>query len=413
MRTGTADLPLHGGKCPPWLFSRMTRLGAAIIEAIVEEYGPQEVLRRLADPFWFQALGCVLGFDWHSSGLTTTVCGALKEGLAPRQGDLGLFFAGGKGKTSRKTPQEIQEAGEKYGLPSAIAELQYASRMVAKVDSAALQDGYQLYHHFFVFTADGSWAVVQQGMNEETRWARRYHWQSHGLRDFVCEPHAAVCGQRSPVVLNLVAREGEASRQGMTLLAREHPDRVLAEVKQIVEKQREEASPCRQVLLPSSSPGQTPSLPGLLPEQNWGGVGPPPGQPSSGRLVLPRPHYVPGATYLDKALRAAYERQPANFQDLLAVPGVGPNTLRALAMVAEVIYGARPSFRDPVRYSFAHGGKDGHPYPVDRQTYDHSIAVLEEALRKARIGELDRLKALRRLGGLVDQNTVGQNPTEG
>lgn len=349
MRSGVANLPLHSGKCPAWLFSRMKALGAAIIEIIVEEFGPQEVLRRLSDPIWFQAFGCVLGFDWHSSGITTTVCGALKEGLRPREGHLGIFFAGGKGATSRKTPAEIAEACEKHGLPSEFINLQYASRMAAKVDSAALQDGYDIYHHLFVFTTDGGWAVIQQGMNDATGWARRYHWIGRISTDFdfVREPHAGISCDHIGEALNMVALESERARQASTSIAKEETRVVIQEVKKV--------------------------------------------------LTLPSDHAIPGTTRLEKILRLAYEHQPEDFETLLSLPGVGPATIRALAMVAEVTYGAKASRRDPVRYSFAHGGKDGHPFPVNKTDYDRSIHVLEDALRKAKLGQTDKLKALKRL----------------
>ncbi|MGB9920372.1 MAG: DUF763 domain-containing protein [Moorellales bacterium] len=358
MRTGIADLPLHGGKCPAWLFERMQRLGSAIIEVIVTEYGPREVLRRLADPFWFQALGCVLGFDWHSSGLTTTVCGALKEGLRGREKDLGVFIAGGKGKTSLRTPQEIEGQAQRYGITQG-EQLIQASRLAAKVDNAALQDGYTLYHHVFVFTAQGEWAVVQQGMDPSTGWARRYHWLGEKLASFVCEPHSAVCGPASAGVLNLVAQEGEENRRVSVMLAGEKPERVL-----------------REYLSSLSDPR------------------------SVRMLRLPGAHPVPNARALERALRLAYQTGVSDYQALLGLRGVGGTTLRALALVAEVAYGAEPSFRDPVRYSFAHGGKDGHPYPVDRHTYDRSLAFLEEALKKARTGRSEKLAALKRLSSL-------------
>lgn len=358
MRTGTADLPLHGGKCPPWLFERMKQLGAAIVEVVVNEEGPGEVLRRLADPFWFQALGCVLGFDWHSSGLTTTVCGALKEGLRGKEKHLGLFVAGGKGRASRRTPQEIVDYAERYGL-AAGERLVYASRMAAKVDNAALQDGYQVYHHAFFFTAAGEWAVVQQGMNEASGWARRYHWLGTAVVDFVCEPHAAVCGEVREEVLNMVAREGEESRRASAALACRPPEEVVAEYRAILA-----------------------------------------GRPPSRILRLGKGHAIPQAGYLEKVLRQAYEAQPQDFADLLGLAGVGPQTVRALALVAEVAFGAEPSFRDPVRYSFAHGGKDGHPFPVNRRLYDQSIDFLHEALKKARVGRSEKLAALRRLSSL-------------
>ncbi|MDN5326312.1 MAG: uncharacterized protein PWP41_1008 [Moorella sp. (in: firmicutes)] len=359
MRTGTASLPLHGGHCPPWLFERMQRLGPAILEVIVREYGPQEVLRRLSDPYWFQAFGCVLGFDWHSSGLTTTLCGALKEGLRGREKDLGLVIAGGKGRTSRQTPREIETAAESLALTSLRPEdLVYASRMAAKVDNTALQDGYQLYHHVFIFTFDGRWAVVQQGMNETSRLARRYHWLGEGMQDFVCEPHAAVCCDARETALNMVARESRASRQVVTELGRQQPAKVMAEFNRILEKD-----------LPN--------------------------------LALPWRHDVPRAGYLNRALLKVYDVQPRDFAGVLGIEGVGPKTIRALAMVAEVAYGVPASFRDPVRYSFSHGGKDGHPYPVDRQVYDRSINVLEQALAAAKIGRTDKLQALKRLSRLT------------
>lgn len=360
MRTGTASLPLHGGHCPPWLFERMQRLGPAILEVIVQEYGPQEVLRRLSDPHWFQAFGCVLGFDWHSSGLTTTLCGALKEGLRGREKDLGLVIAGGKGRTSRQTPHEIETAVDRLALTSLQPEdLVYASRMAAKVDNTALQDGYQLYHHVFIFTFDGQWAVVQQGMNETSRLARRYHWLGEGMQDFVCEPHAAVCCDARETALNMVARESEASRQVVTELGRQQPAKVVAEFSRILEKD-----------LPN--------------------------------LALPWRHDVPRAGYLNKALLKVYDVQPRDFAGVLGIEGVGLKTIRALAMVAEVAYGAPASFRDPVRYSFSHGGKDGHPYPVDRQVYDRTINVLEQALAAAKIGRTDKIQALKSLSRLAN-----------
>ncbi len=359
MRTGVANLPLHPGKCPSWLFGLMKALGTAIIQVIVEEYGPEEVLRRLSDPVWFQAFGSVLGFDWHSSGLTTTVCAALKEGLAPRQGELGLFLAGGKGKTSRQTPHEIDLACEKFGLPSTLEDLKYASKMAAKVDSAAVQDGYQIYHHFFVFLKDGSWSVVQQGLNDQTGWARRYHWLSSGLTDFVCEPHAAVCGSRSVNVLNMVAQENDQARDAVAFLSREKPESILKEIKKITESQ------------------------------------------SFKTLDLPYRHSIPSSSHINRVLLNTYQNQPADFEKLLSATNAGPATIRALALVAEVAYGVNLSFRDPVRYSFAHGGKDGIPYPVDRPNYQKSISSLENALRRAKTGDTLKLKALRRLSHIA------------
>lgn len=353
MAHAAATLPLHGGRCPRWLFERMKRLGAAIVEVMVHEFGPEEVLRRLSDPYWFQALGCVLGFDWHSSGVTTTVCGALKEGLGPRQRELGLYVAGGKGGASRKTPQEIETYVERDGLDLDGPGLVQASRLSAKVDNTALQDGFQLYHHVFFFTAGGAWAVVQQGMEPQGAMARRYHWLSEAVASFVDEPHRAVCCDRTVEPVNLVARESESCRDTTTALAREDPERLARELGRILESGR--------------------------------------------HLRLPMAHQVPRAAYLEKALLQLYENPPETFEVLVGSPGVGPKTLRALALIAEVTYGAAPSYRDPVRYSFAHGGKDGTPRPVDRSLYDASIETLNRLLNKAKVDRSEKLHAFRRL----------------
>ena len=355
-RTGISHLPLHGGHAPPWLFQRMVRLARQITLAVVEEFGPHTMLERLSHPYWFQAFGCLLGFDWHSSGVTTTVCGALKEGLRGLERDTGLFVAGGKGKTSRKTPAEVAAFGDRFGVDA--DRLVYVSRMTAKVDNSALQDGYQIYHHTLFFTQDGAWAVVQQGMNPGSGWARRYHWHSAAVTDLVCEPHAAVCSDRTSAVLNMVAAESGPARAASAALAREHPERVLRALGNVE------------------------------------------------RLDLPARHHVTPADLRPESLRrvlvTAHQAQPRDFEALLATPGIGPQAVRALALAAEVIYGARPSTRDPVRYSFAHGGKDGHPYPVDRRTYDHTVQALETAVRRARLGDRERMDALRRLAGFLE-----------
>jgi hypothetical protein len=350
-RTGTANLPLHYGRAPRWLFDRMKKLAGEIATVIVEEHGTEELLSRLSDPFWFQSFGCVLGFDWHSSGLTTTACGALKEGLSGRQEELGLFVAGGKGATSRRTPQEIESVGA--WLNADPTELIYASRIAAKVDNAGLQDGYQIYHHTFVFNRQGTWCVIQQGMNATTRFARRYHWLSKGLRDFTCEPHAAICCDREGDVLNMVAEESKEARQASTVLSQESPDRLVAELKKL---QHLEMPAHHEVRLREVHPDR-----------------------------------------LHTIFLKTYERQPQDFEALLSMQGVGPKTIRALSLISDLVYGATPSFRDPVRYSFAHGGKDGYPYPVDRANYDLSIYTLEQALRRARLGDREKLAALRRL----------------
>ncbi|WP_456430915.1 DUF763 domain-containing protein [Thermosulfuriphilus sp.] len=355
-RLGVANLPLHGGRAPRWLFERMVRLSQAIVFLIVDDYGPEEFLRRLADPFWFQALGCVLGFDWHSSGITTTVCGALKLALKDAGREVGLFVCGGKGATSRKTPLEIETICAKEALPQEFRGLVEASRLSAKVDNTALQDGYTLYHHSFFFTRSGLWAVVQQGMNETTAFARRYHWLGERVRDFTCEPHAAICAQEITRPLNLVARESESARKSILALAREHPEANIRALKRIK------------------------------------------------TLNLPARHHLSLADLwprgLEKVLIRTYEEQPHTFERLLSIKGLGPKALRALSLTAEIIHGVSVSRRDPARYAFAHGGKDGHPFPVDRKIYDQTTAFLEDVLTRARLGDRERREALRRLSQL-------------
>jgi hypothetical protein len=351
MKTGVAHLPLHYGKAPSWLFQRMKSLAREVTAFIIDEYGTEGMLLRLSDPFWFQAFGCALGFDWHSSGVTTTVCGALKEGIKGMERELGFFIAGGKGRTSRRTPLEIEEICNRSAMNG--TPLIYASRMSAKVDSAAVQDGYQIYQHTFFFTQSGQWGVVQQGMNEESRYARRYHWFSQGVRDFVCEPHWAVCCDQRNGGLNLVAQESEQTRQSITELSHENPEFLVSEGKKINE------------------------------------------------LFLPRTHRVPMEAIrierFDKSFKQIYERSPNNFEELLGIKGVGPKSLRALSLISELIHGVEPSFRDPARFSFAHGGKDGHPYPVDRKVYDQTIQVLKSAVEKSKVGDREKMEAIRRL----------------
>ena len=353
--TGIAYLPLHQGKAPPWLFNRMVKLSREITIAIVAEYGPQEMLKRLSHPYWFQAFGCVLGFDWHSSGVTTTLCGALKEGLRGLEKDLGLFVAGGKGRTSREAPHEIQQWGEKISLDP--APLVYASRMAAKVDTSAIQDGYQLYHHAFFFTKSGAWAVVQQGMNETNHYARRYHWLSEIVTDFVNEPHAAILSETRGPSLNLVAGESSPARITITEIAtQQKPEALLTDLKNI-----------RTLELPQRHQIEIRDL-----------------HPDS----------------LAKILLSTYERQPKNFEQLLGLQGVGPKTIRALSLISEIIYGVAPSYRDPARYTFAHGGKDGIPYPVDRKNYDLSIELLSKAINKAKITPAEKKEVFKRLSRL-------------
>ncbi len=353
-RTGIADLPLHSGRAPHWLFSRMIRLARAISLVIIEEFGSEELLRRLSDPFWFQAFGCLLGFDWHSSGLTTTVCGALKEAFRPLASEVGFFVCGGKAKASRRTPEEIIFWAEKAALPDELQKLTQFSRLAAKVDNTALQDGFTLYHHVFFFTKKGAWAVIQQGMNEKTSYARRYHWLGEKLISFVCEPHTGIISQNiSHHVLNLVARESFKARDAIVKIAKTPPYQVLKELKTVA------------------------------------------------RLELPRRHSLSVKDLLpdgiEKVLLKTYEKQPQKFEEVLEIRGLGPKSLRALALLSELIYDAPVSKRDPARYAFAHGGKDGHPFPVDRKVYDQTIAYLEEILARAKLDLSEKKKAFCRL----------------
>jgi hypothetical protein len=359
-------LPLHGGQVPRWLADRMTCLGAIISEAIVHHYGRDELLRRLAHPFWFQSFGAVMGMDWHSSGITTSVIGALKRGLAPLEQELGIYVCGGRGKYSRQTPHELVDIGDKVGFDGAA--LAVTSRLVAKVDSAAVQDGFQLYLHGFIVTVDGHWVVVQQGMNGEIKQARRYHWLSEGLESFVDEPHAAIEGPGQGEIVNLTDhRAGESRRTQLALLTTLGPDGIARELSILHARETQ------------------PHLPHLdLPH-----------------LDLPGRHDVRAsdvdARRLYGNLAAAADRGPTDFTDLLLTPGVGARTVRALAMVAEIVHGAPYRFTDPARFSFAHGGKDRHPFPVPLRVYDETIRVLKSAVRNARLGRAEELGALKRL----------------
>jgi len=355
MKTGVSDLPLHYGSAPRWLFEQMTKLAREISLILITEQGKEKYLKKLANPDWFQAFGCILGFDWHSSGLTTTTCGAIKEGLRPIQKDLGIFVCGGKGKASRKTPWELEIIGQRYSFAS--QPLIYASKISAKVDNNALQDSYQLYHHTFFATKTGKWAVVQQGMNPKTHWARRYHWLSDDVKDFVNEPHSGIaCDYRSKV-LNLVAGESKKNREISAKISQQKPEKIT----KIIKKLQITKLPERHELLITD-----------INPQN-----------------------------LKKIFLSTYEQQPENFEKLLGMKGVGPKTIRALSLISELVYGALASTQDPARFSFAHGGKDGTPYPVDRKTYNQSIEFLKEAINKAKLGHYEKLHALRRLGSVV------------
>lgn len=361
-KAGSAVMPLHGGRVPAWLGQRMTKLGAVIAEAIVHEYGRDEFLRRLSHPFWFQSFGAVMGMDWHSSGITTSVLGALKRGLSPLSGELGLHVCGGRGKHSRRTPDELLAVGERTGVDG--AELARASRLVAKVDSAAVQDGFELYLHGFIVADDGRWVVIQQGMNGDRKQARRYHWLSEDLTSFVDAPHSAIDGRNQGSIVNLADRRAEMSRrQQLQLLAEVGPGGIVRELARLEPRAE------RQATLP--------------------------------HLIMPDHHDVRPENVVERRLRgalaAAADLGPKDFPELLLVPGIGARTVRALAMVAEVVHGAPCRFSDPARFSLAHGGKDGHPYPVPLKVYDRSIAVMKSAVQKAKLGETEELAALRRL----------------
>lgn len=370
MRTGTANLPLHTGSAPPWLFKRMCLLAGEIVESLVYEHGQNEFLRRVADPHWFQAFSCVLGFDWHSSGTTTVTTGALKMAITPERH--GIAVAGGKGKTSSKAPEDIWRLGEMFSLSdSCLNQLVRASQMSAKVDNALVQDGYKIYHHSFFFIESGNWAVVQQGMNDS--YARRYHWLSEGVKSFVEEPHSAICTQRQEQsVLDLTSRDSEENRRATLDLVKDGPSHLRSAQRSLLD------------FGAGSSIGEGSSLPHPTPE-----------------LFLPRRHELLPGFDIDetgrKALQMAYELQPESYEDLVALKGMGPSRIRALALISELIYGACPSWHDPAKFSFAHGGKDGTPFPVDRDTYDSSIRTLREALEEAKLDKKEKYEALKRL----------------
>ena len=347
-RSGVADLPLHGGRVPPWLATRMETLGTAIAESVLYHYGRSALLSRLSDPFWFQALGCVMGMDWHSSGITTSVMGALKRGLNPRSQDLGIYVCGGRGRHSRKTPDELRAIALRTSLDG--DRLVRTSRLTARIDNNAVADGFQIYLHSFVLATDGEWAVVQQGMNEASRLARRYHWHSATVRDFTAEPHSAIVGQHAGTIMNLVDRQARPAQEALLSIAREDPSRMLAEVR---------------------------------------------------HLQMPAHHDVRAADVNEKRLGAvlalAHERDLRDFASFLLLEQLGPRTLQSLALIAEVVHGTPTRFEDPARFAFAHGGKDGHPFPVPLKVYDESISVLRRALDLARLGRSDKLGGMFRL----------------
>src|SRR3954453_4586840 len=351
-RSGHADLPLHGGRVPAWLAERMTTLGTAIVESVVLHYGSSELLSRLSDPFWFQALGSVMGMDWHSSGITTSVLGALKRGLNPRANELGLYLCGGRGRHSRNTPDELRAVADRRGLDGEA--LVRTSRLTARIDNNAIADGYQIYLHTFIVSAAGEWAVVQQGMNEGSGMARRYHWHSQAVRDFTSQPHTAIVGEHQGEIMNMVDTAARPAQDALLAIARERPDTTLAEVR---------------------------------------------------HMVMPRHHDVRAEDIdlkrLGAVLAVAHEREFRDFASLLLLENLGPRPLQSLALVAEVVPGAPSRFSDPARFSFAHGGKDGHPFPVPLKTYDESMAVLRKSLASAKLQDSERMDGFKRLDGFV------------
>lgn len=370
-RTGLAELPLHRGRAPRWLFKRMVRLGRCILEALIDEGGPRELMTRLADPCWFQALSCVLGYDWHSSGTTTVTCAALKAALRPEAH--GIAAAGGKGRVSKKTPEEIETIGKTFDWSDEkIRAMKYASKMSAKVDNTAIQSGYPLYHHVFIMDEAGGWTVIQQGMNADDGTARRYHWLSDHVTSFVVEPHNAIVGDiRKHRVLDMTSCESEGSRRASVDLINDGPERL------------------RRRVLSLRTRGQS-ALSDWIDGRVEGSDKP------VSVLIMPR-------RINWKALKTAYSFKPQNYEELLGVKGVGPATVRGLALIAEIVYGETPSWNDPVKFSFCVGGKDGVPFPVDKSTYDEIIEVMGSAVEQAKMGNVERVNALKRLKGISTQ----------
>lgn len=360
MKRGSADLPLHYGTVPPWLAERMSLLGGAIAEAIVIEYGRSALLQRLSDPFWFQSLGCVLGMDWHSSGITTSVMNALRKAINYRSDELGIYVCGGRGKFSRETPNQLLEVANKTGLNG--NELVRYSKLAAKVDNTAVQDGFQLYLHTFVVSKEGEWTVIQQGMNPNERMARRYHWLSSSLRSFMEEPHTSVCGKNQGLILNLTDKLAAPTKESIIELTRETPDKLMREVS----------------------------------------------------IILPNHHEVKADDVnlkrLGAALILAHETNIADMESLLLLKGIGPRTLQSLTLVSEVIHGTPSRFSDPARFSFAHGGKDGHPFPVPTSVYDETVEVFDKAIRQARLGDKEKSNALKNLSKISQEMEKGYTP---
>ena len=363
-RTGHADLPLHVGTVPKWLADRMMQMGTLIVESIIENFGKKEVLVRLSDPLWFQSLGAVMGMDWHSSGITTSVMYALKRGINSRAREFGLCICGGRGKYSRKTPDELQFLADATGLDG--TKLINSSKLVAKVDSTAVQDGFQLYMHNFILSSEGDWTVVQQGMNVNTKTARRYHWSSENLRSFIEEPHSGITGENEGLILNLTDRHAKSTRERILSFTKENPDRMISEIKNIMKHENSiyEINKQRTITMPAHNDVKAEDV---------------------------------NLKRLGAVLATAYEAEPKDFESLLLTQGLGPRTIQSLTLVSEIIYGTPSRFEDPARFSFAHGGKDGHPFPVPLKVYDESIRVLHESIARSKLGYKDKSECIKRL----------------
>jgi len=367
-RTGVANLPLHPGKAPGWLFKRMVLLSKGILEVLLYEYGIDEFLRRLSDPFWFQSLACVLGWDWHSSGASTVTCGALKEAIDPLE--YGIAVAGGKGKASRKTISEVFKIGELYNLStSSIDKLQYTSRMTAKVDNTAVQDGHNLYHHVMIFSENGKWAVIQQGMNNDTNYARRYHWLSDNVKNYVCEPHNAiisdVCQDK---VLDMTSKYSISTQNISVDLVNDNPNHLKRDWAKLNLHQNQRTL------------------------YDW---------MNQNKKIKPIDYLNMPRSINWAKMNEIYDIQPKNYEDLLAIKGVGPSTIRALALISDLIYGEKPSWKDPIRFTYAHGGKDGVPYPVNRKAMDESTVIIQQGIKQAKIGNKEKIRAIKRLNNFV------------
>ncbi|MBI2421175.1 MAG: DUF763 domain-containing protein [Candidatus Levybacteria bacterium] len=400
MKRGIATFTLDNGKCPPWLFERMVKLGRSMTDVLIEEYGPDEYIKRIADPVWFQSLGTVLAFDWNASGLTTILTAALKEAIRGREKELGIFIAGGKGATSRKTPDQIAEWGRVLSLPQTVTDkLVYSSKMSAKVDSSLIQDDYTLYHHAFFFSRNGVWTVVQQGMNTENATARRYHWYSDNPADitFTEEPHKGIASQLfREQTRNLVAKKSKKNKDISIELVDSGYKTLMKDIELL---RKHSGAVSRMIAFKQNSSHSAIALQG----QALGGyVGQQEFVFAEFDGVEFAHHQVEmedftKSKYLEKILQKVTYETPADFESLLSIKGVGGKTIRALSLVSEIIYGAEPSYQDPARYSFAHGGKDATPYPIDRQTYDQTIEILQTTVRKAKINPIEKDKALRRI----------------